>query len=93
MKLMKRVIAAALAVSMTVSLSACGGGSAPADETTKAAEQKQETEAAQGETKADQAAGGEEVTLRFSWWGGDSRHEATQKAVDAFMAKYPNIKV
>ncbi len=93
MKLMKRVIAAALAVSMTVSLSACGGGSAPADETTKAAEQKQETEAAKGETKADQAAGGEEVTLRFSWWGGDSRHEATEKAVAAFMAKYPNIKV
>lgn len=33
------------------------------------------------------------IELRFSWWGGDSRHEATLKALDAFMAKYPNIKV
>lgn len=39
------------------------------------------------------ATSGEEVTIKFSWWGGDSRHEATQAAVDAFMKKYPNIKV
>lgn len=33
------------------------------------------------------------VEIRFSWWGGDSRHEATRAAVDAFMKKYPNITV
>ena len=33
------------------------------------------------------------ITLTMSWWGGDERHEATQKAVDAFTAKYPNITV
>lgn len=33
------------------------------------------------------------VELKFSWWGGDTRHEATEKAIEAFMAKYPNIKV
>ena len=27
-----------------------------------------------------------EGSLTFSWWGGDSRHEATQAAVDAFEA-------
>lgn len=31
--------------------------------------------------------------LSFSWWGGDSRHDATMKAVDAFMAANPDIKV
>lgn len=31
--------------------------------------------------------------LSFSWWGGDSRHEATMKAVDAFMLANPDIKV
>ncbi|MDO5417944.1 MAG: ABC transporter substrate-binding protein, partial [Lachnospiraceae bacterium] len=36
---------------------------------------------------------GEQVELKFSWWGGDSRHEATEKAIAAFMEKYPNIKV
>lgn len=31
--------------------------------------------------------------LSFSWWGGDARHEATMKAVDAFMLANPDIKV
>ncbi len=33
------------------------------------------------------------VTIKFSWWGGDARHEATEKAVAAFMEKYPDINV
>lgn len=35
----------------------------------------------------------EKVTLRFSWWGGDTRHKATLEAIKAFEAKYPNITV
>ena len=34
-----------------------------------------------------------ESTVSFSWWGGDSRHEATQKIVEAFMAANPDVKV
>lgn len=34
-----------------------------------------------------------EATITFSWWGGESRHEATIAAVAAFQEKYPNIKV
>lgn len=34
-----------------------------------------------------------ETQLSFSWWGGDTRHEATQKAVEAFMAANPEIVV
>ncbi len=33
------------------------------------------------------------ITIRFNWWGGDSRHEKTLKAIEAFEAKYPNITV
>jgi len=33
------------------------------------------------------------ATLRFSWWGGDSRHQATLAAIDAFMKRYPQIKI
>jgi len=33
----------------------------------------------------------EVVTLRFSWWGTDARHQATLAVIDAFMAIYPNI--
>lgn len=35
----------------------------------------------------------EDCELTFDWWGGDGRHEATLAALDAFMAKYPGIKV
>lgn len=59
---------------------------------------KEETKAEGGETSAaadkeEAAAADGEVTLRFSWWGGDARHKATEAACQAFMEKYPNIKV
>jgi multiple sugar transport system substrate-binding protein len=40
-----------------------------------------------------QAASDGPVTLRFSWWGSDTRHKMTQKLIDAFEAKNPNIKI
>lgn len=33
------------------------------------------------------------VTIRFSWWGSDTRHELTQKVIDAFEEEHPNITV
>jgi multiple sugar transport system substrate-binding protein len=42
------------------------------------------------------SAGGESsgpVELRFSWWGNNDRAAITQKALDAFQAANPNIKV
>jgi multiple sugar transport system substrate-binding protein len=33
------------------------------------------------------------VTIRFSWWGSDTRHQLTQQVLDAFEEKYPNITV
>lgn len=35
----------------------------------------------------------EPTVLRFAWWGGGARHEATLKAVAAFERKHPGIKV
>lgn len=35
----------------------------------------------------------DQVELRFAWWGGKARNQATLKALDAFEAKYPDIKV
>ncbi len=87
-------LSAALAVTMVASLAACG--SSKTAETT-AAETKAETAAesqAEGESKAEES-GASDVSgeITFSWWGGDSRHEATEKAVEAFMKKYPNVSV
>ena len=33
------------------------------------------------------------VTLRFSWWGGDSRAEATLKAIELYDTLNPNVKI
>ncbi|MCL2900150.1 ABC transporter substrate-binding protein [Brenneria tiliae] len=34
-----------------------------------------------------------QVELRMSWWGGNSRHQQTLKAIESFHQQYPNIKV
>ena len=34
----------------------------------------------------------EEVTLKFIWWGNDQRSSLTQKAIELFQQKHPNIK-
>lgn len=34
-----------------------------------------------------------DITLRFSWWGGGERHDATNKAIKAFEAKNPGVTI
>ena len=41
-------------------------------------------EATTGAGNAQQASTGNGVQLRFSWWGNDDRHQATQKAIENF---------
>lgn len=33
------------------------------------------------------------VTLRFSWWGGDERHAATIAVIEQYEAAHPNVKI
>ena len=35
----------------------------------------------------------EEITLRFSWWGGDERNAATLSVIEQFEALYPNVTI
>ncbi|MDR0849719.1 MAG: ABC transporter substrate-binding protein [Propionibacteriaceae bacterium] len=34
-----------------------------------------------------------QVTLKFMWWGNETRNKLTQEVLDKFQAQYPNIKV
>ncbi|MDO4268375.1 MAG: ABC transporter substrate-binding protein [Eubacteriales bacterium] len=77
-KTMKQATALTLAAVTALSLTACGGG-------------KTDAPAADGGSEGGSSDG--QINLTFSWWGGDSRHEATEKAIEAFMAKYPHINV
>lgn len=46
---------------------------------------------AQGKTEKGEAQN--VVTLRFSWWGSDPRHEATLKAIARYQELYPNVRI
>lgn len=39
------------------------------------------------------AAGDEKVTLTFSWWGGELRHNSTQEAVELYEELNPNVDI
>lgn len=87
MKMTSRILCGILATLTSVStLAGCSTGDAGSSSVS-----------AGGETASDvfssAPAAGEAATLRFSWWGGDSRHEATLAALDKYTAKNPNVKI
>ena len=79
-----------MAASMAaVSLMGCGSSAKSAD-TTSAGQSSTGTESTEA---GKPASGGEPVTLRFSWWGSDSRHKALLAVIEAYEKKNPNVKV
>ncbi len=81
----KTMIVLSMALSLGIGvLSGCGAQTAE-----KAADQG-EPAAAGTEKGSDQ---GEPVTLRFSWWGGDERREATLAVIEQFEQQHPNITI
>ena len=87
---LKRVTAVVLASLMIFSLAACGkesGNKSNTDTGSKPVSTDKTTEAT---VEGDQH---DPVTLRFSWWGGDARHEATLAVIDAFKKEYPWITI
>lgn len=93
---LKRTMATGLVAAMALSTAACG--SSTSEETnTDAAATTPETPATEAAVATEAAATDdgsyENCTLTMSWWGGDTRHEATLKAIEAFEAAYPGITV
>ena len=39
------------------------------------------------------SADGGKVTLRFTWWGSDTRTKLTQQAIDAYQKDHPNVTI
>ncbi|HOV40562.1 MAG TPA: ABC transporter substrate-binding protein [Oscillospiraceae bacterium] len=84
----KKAIAVVLGVLVAGSFAACASNKTSSDASsaqTSSSESKAESSA---EKKSDGP-----VTIKISWWGGDSRHKATQDAIKKFMEKNPNITV
>ncbi|WP_077609554.1 ABC transporter substrate-binding protein [Clostridium sp. Marseille-P2415] len=89
------VLSLVTAAAVTVSLAACGSSAGTGDGKGTGGGSSVQSEDAAGEstTGKDSAESGEPVTLRFAWWGGDSRHEATLKAIGLYEEKHPNVKI
>lgn len=93
---MKKLIAALLTSAIAFNAVACGSGSAGTAKdagTTATTEASKEAKDEETTVAGKETSGDEPITLRLSWWGGDSRHEKTLQVVDKFMEVYPNIKV
>ncbi|PHV71608.1 capsular biosynthesis protein [Sporanaerobium hydrogeniformans] len=83
---MKKSLALGLIVLLTTGLiSGCGNGGSK-QEATPASPQLEASKTPSETSK-------EPVTLRFSWWGGDERNEATLKVIEKFEAEYPHITI
>lgn len=84
-RFMKRGMALAAAAVMTASaLTGCSGQSSEKETTGNAGTETTESAA---ESKD------EDVTLRFSWWGSDSRHQSLLAVIEAYEKKNPNVKI
>jgi oligogalacturonide transport system substrate-binding protein len=81
---MKKMITMLLVIVMMISLAGCGNAGT---------DQKASTEKTVPETTTSKTEENEPVTLRFSWWGGDARHEATLAVIDQFQKQYPWITI
>jgi len=99
----RKLLTMILSVSMMVSLLA-GCGNKPADtasaDTASSDAAKSTTETKTDTTSTDKAStdtssdtSEEQVVLRFSWWGGDERNEATLKVIDQFEEAHPNVTI
>lgn len=90
----KRTISAIMAAMLAAGMLAGCGSSQTADTTSAdaaATEAAADTAADAADTTA--ASDGSNVTLRFAWWGGDERNEATQAVIKQYEEAHPGVTI
>ncbi len=94
----KRIAAAATAALLALSLTACGGGTSSSGTSSAGGSSDSKSDSSSTSSSADtssasqDSATGEDVTIRITWWGGQARHEYTQKILDLYTEQHPNVK-
>ena len=90
---MKKYLAIPVVLCLVASLlTACGGGKSETSAANTKAEQGQTT-AAEKETTKTADGGSDQITLRFSWWGGEERLAATLDVIKQYEELNPNVKI
>lgn len=97
MKKTKKLVALLMASTMVLSMAGCGASKSDSAATDAATDTTKEaadtTKDAADDTAKDTASADGKTEITFSWWGGDSRHEATIAAINKFMELNPDIVV
>jgi len=83
---MKKAFTWMLATVMLMTITACSGGT-PSENGENSAQQP---EAASTPTVDKEL---EPVTLRFSWWGGQARHDYTLQIIELYEERNPHVKI
>lgn len=88
----KKLLALGLTGAMLGSLAGCGDGkeSQSADASSSAPEKSQSSEKESGDT-GELKDSGENVTIKFTWWGNQGRHAYTQELLDEYTELHPNV--
>ncbi|MBT9778989.1 extracellular solute-binding protein [Clostridium sp. MCC353] len=91
-KSLRKLAALGISAVMGLSLAGCGSGSSGG---TTAAGSDPAASSVESSAAGTQAAGTENeggpVTIKITWWGGQGRHDYTQKMLDAYTASHPNV--
>lgn len=87
-KSLKKLAALGISAALALSLAGCGSGNSGG---ATAAGNSPAAPAADGTQAAGVKSGSEPVTIKITWWGGQGRHDYTQKMLDAYTASHPNV--
>jgi len=96
---MKKALALVLVLVISVSMLAGCAKTEKNQETAKSGQEGKDDAAKDNEVKTTESGyqlkniTDEPVTLRFMWWGGDERNNATLEVIDQFMELYPNVTI
>lgn len=96
----KKALTLILSLSMIATLLAgCGNSGADSkdasepDASASNTDNAADTSAASNDSAPQASSDDEQVTIRFAWWGGDERAEATLAVIDQFEQLHPNVTI
>lgn len=90
----KRMLALLLTAAVAAgAATGCSGSKDNKETENSAAAGASESGEAEKSSEAAKTSGDDAVTLRFAWWGGDERNQATLDVIDQFEADHPNVTI
>lgn len=88
-KVLQRILFVSMAMTLLASMTACAQ---PAPQASAGPSPSQAAQQLASQAPAEKESV-EKIELRISWWGSESRHDATLAALDVYMQKNPHVTV